>query len=202
MINLLPPELKTGYSYARRNVGLRKWAIAFVIALAGLGALGTYGLISLRQAQTEYNDQIAATEALFKKENYAQTQKRIQEIGDSFKLVVQVLSQEVLFSQLLKQIAAAIPPRANLTGLNISQTQGAIDISANAVDYNTATQVQVNLADPDNRIFSKADIVSIDCNQDPSKGTTNAQYPCTVNIRALFANNNPYLFINSKAAKP
>lgn len=197
MINLLPPDVKTGYLYARRNVGLRKWIAAFLIALVGLGALATYGLLSIKQSTVNHDKQISATEAAFAKERSADTQKHVQDISNNFKLAVKVLSQEVLFSQLIKQIAATIPANANLTGLTINQIQGGIDISANATDYKTATQVQVNLADPKNKIFSKADIVSIACNSD-----SDATYPCTVNIRALFGTNNPFLFINNKDAKP
>ena len=164
MINLMPAELKTGYVYARRNVVLRRWAMMFLFALIGLGALATYGLLDIKQSTLRYEKEIAATEATFKEEKSAQTQKQVQDISNNFKLAVKVLSQEVLFSQLIKQIAATIPNNANLTGLTINQTQGGIDISADAVDYKTASQVQVNLADPKNKIFSKADIVSITCN--------------------------------------
>lgn len=197
MINLLPPEIKSGYRYARRNVRLRSWVVMCLVALVGLGGLTTYGLVALHRSTVHYDNQIAATQALFQKEKFSATQTQVKDISNSFKLVVKVLKQEVLFSQLLKQVAAIIPANANLTGLTISQTQGAIDITAITTDYKTATQVQVNLADPANKIFSKADIVSITC------GNTNAinpNYPCTINIRALFAANNPFLFINSKAA--
>jgi hypothetical protein len=201
VINLLPPEIKSGYGYARRNVGLRKWVVIILIALAGLGAIGTYGLLALRQSSLDYKGRIATTETAFQKEKFGDTQKRVKDMSSSFKLVVKVLSQEVLFSQLLKQIATTIPSRANLTGLTISQTQGAIDISANAADYKTATQVQVNLADPKNKIFSKADLVNINCNPDSTTASSSI-YPCTVTIRALFGANNPYLFINSQGVKP
>ena len=203
MINLLPPDVKASYQYARRNVGLRKWLAAFLITLVGLGAIATYGLLTLKQSTEHYTKDIAQTEAIFKKEQFAETQKRVQDISSNFKLVVKVLSQEVLFSQLLTQVATTIPKNASLSGLTISQVQGAIDISAVATDYNTATQVQVNLADPANKIFSKADIVSITC--DAKATATSAipfKYPCSVSIRALFAPNNPYLFINSKGVKP
>lgn len=206
MINLLPPEVKTGYTYARRNVVLRKWAAAFLVALIGLGALTTYGLLTLRQSTADYKTRNDATEAVFKKEKPSQTQKQVQDISNNFRLAVKVLQQEVLFSQLIKQIAATIPANANLTGLSIPQIQGGIDITADATDYKTATQVQVNLSDPDNKIFSKADIVSIDCggNSDSSASSTaptpaDSAYPCKVTIRALFAANNPFLFINDKA---
>lgn len=204
MINLLPPQVKSSYSYARRNVALRKWVVIILVALVGLGAIGTFGLLALQQSSLSYSRKITQTEASLKKENYAATQKQVKDISGSFKLVVKVLSQEVLFSQLLKQIATAIPLGSNLTGLTISQTQGAIDITANAVDYRTATQVQVNLADPNNKIFSKADIVGITCRStaDPTATGTASLYPCNINIRALFAKDNPFLFINSKGTTP
>lgn len=195
MINLLPPDVKLGYRYARRNVEMRRWVVICVVALVGLAGLATFGLLRLHQATDDYNGRIAATQHLFQQEDFAGTQKRVQDISNSFKLVIKVLSQEVLFSELLKQIAATIPANANLTGLNINQAQSGLDISAIATDYNTATQVQVNLADPANKIFSKADIVSITCS---NTNALNPKYPCTVDIRALFASDNPFLFINSK----
>lgn len=198
MINLLPPDTKSNYEYARRNVTLRRWVVLFAFALIGIGALGTYGLVAIKQSTTHYQDQVATKEEGFQEAKYAETQKQIKDISGSLKLVVKVLGQEVLFSQLLKQIAAIIPANANLTSLNISQTTGGIDISAVTKDYDTATQLQVNLADPNNKIFSKADIVSIDCK---NEGAIDAEYPCTVEIRALFAPNNPFLFINSKGVK-
>lgn len=198
MINLLPPILKEGYDYARRNVALRRWIIAFAIALIGLIGITTYGLATMQQSINDYNKQIATSENFLKKEDFSGTQAKAQDISSSFKLVVQVLGNEILFSKLINQIATTLPGNTNLTGLNISQTAGALDISATAANYQAATQVQVNLSDPSNKIFSKADIVSIDCDADKAK---NKSYPCAVNIRALFAANNPYLFINSKGTK-
>jgi hypothetical protein len=195
MINLLPPELKTGYVYARKNVVLRTWIVLALIALAGLGALATYGLLDLKQSTDRYDKQIAATQAVFKQERSTEIQQQVKDISNNFKLAVKVLSQEILFSKLIKQIGTAIPNNANLTGLTITQTKGGIDISAEAKDYKTATQIQVNLADPNNKIFSKADLVSITCDDDKSA------YPCKVNIRALFAQNNPFLFTN-EGSKP
>lgn len=196
MINLLPDQLKQSYRYGHRNLVLRRWIIICALALVGLGLIVTYGVISLQQASADYNRQIAASEQVFQQEAFDGTQKEVQDISNSFKLVVKVLNQEIQFSQLLRQIGAAIPDNARLTGLNISQTQGAIDITAVAKDYTTASQVQVNLADPNNKIFSKADIISINCS---SANAKNADYPCTVNIKALFAKDSPFLLKNSKA---
>jgi len=82
-----------------------------------------------------------------------------------------------------------------LTGLTITQTQGGVELTAQTTDYSAATQFQVNLADPKNQIFSQADIESITCG---GGSGTNANYPCSVSIRALFGNDNPFLFINDK----
>lgn len=208
MINLLPPEVKSGYVYAKRNVSLRRWVVLFVLALIGLAAIGTYGMLSLHQSNMHYQKQIASSEDLFKQEKYTETQAKIKDIAGSFKLVVQVLGQEVLFSQLIKQIGASVPANANLTGLTIAQNQTGIDIFAVSKDYKTATQVQINLADPANKIFTKADIVNIVCDDgttatsSPSSATTaSAAYPCKVKIRALFGKDNPFLFISPKAKK-
>lgn len=199
MINLLPPNVKDGYRYARSNMQLRRWVFIFLISFVGLGIIVTYGLLNIRQSTNDYTAKIASAESLLQLEKFSETQAKVLDISNSFKLVVQVLGQEVLFSELIKQIAAIIPANANLQSLNINQVQGALDISAIASDYNTATQVQINLADPSNKIFSKADIVNISCG---TSTAVNPNFPCTVNIRALFATNNPFLFINSKQANP
>lgn len=200
MINLLPHDTKSSYIYAKRNVYLRRWLTILVISLAILGIIGTIGLISIQQTTAHYNEQIRISQKALTDKKLIDTQNKIKDVSSSFKLVVKVLKQEVLFSQLLKQIASTIPPNANLTSLNIIQTSGGIDISAEAKDYATATQVQVNLADPSNKIFSKADLVNIDCKNDDANASESI-YPCTVTVRALFSPNNPYLFINNKGVK-
>lgn len=195
MINLLPPELKKSYRFAIANVGLVKWVVAGVVTIVGLGIIGTYGWLSLHQNIVHYEGVVANAQSTLKKEKQKETYARVQDITNSFRLVVQVLSKEVLFSKLLNQMATAMPAGSYLTDLSIGKVQGGLDVTAQTVDYKTATQVQVNLADPDNRIFAKADIVNITC---ATKNAHDTSHPCIVNIRALFANDNPFLFINQK----
>lgn len=197
MINLLPPETKQDFLYGARNTTLLHWATAFIVGLIGLALITTYGLVTIQKSANSYASQVASAQQQLKDQNLEGTEKQVKELSSDFKLVVQVLSKEVLFSKLLRQIATVIPSNAILTGLTINQTSGGIDITAAAKDYDTATQLQLNLSDPTNKIFSKADIVSINC----STSAQNAEYPCAVQIRALFSNSNPYLFINSKGTK-
>jgi len=195
MINLLPPDVKSNYQYARRNVVLRRWMITVIIAFVGLGIITTFGSLTIHESTVSYDKQVATTQQLFKQEKFDDVQKQVQSISSDFKLVIKVLGQEVLFSQLIKQLATIIPKNAVLTGLNINQAQSGLDITASATDYSTATQVQVNLADPANKIFSGADLLSVSC----SGNAADTNYPCTVNVRALFSPSNPYMLVNTKA---
>ena len=196
MINLLPPETKNAYYYARRNRTLLRWVSACVFCLAGGVLLAGGGYLYLNRSITDTNRQIAYSNHQLQVQNLSSVQKQVTTISNNLKLTVQVLSQEILFSKLLKQLASVTPSNAILTNLSIGQTQGGVDITAQTADYNAATQLQVNLADPKNQIFSKADIVSIAC----SSGNTSSKYPCTVTLRALFATDNPFLFINDTKA--
>jgi Tfp pilus assembly protein PilN len=201
MINLLPTDLKEEYVFARHNSVLRRWALALVFGLVGVGLVTTGGLLYMQQSIDEYSHKVIAAEDSLKQQNLEGTRKHSDDITSSLKLVVQVLSREILFSKLLTQIAAVTPPETNLTDLNISKTQGSIEITAVSTNYQSATQLQVNLQDPANKIFSKADIQTISCN--PS--SADPKYPCSITIKALFSDNNPFLFINksaSKATKP
>lgn len=195
MINLLPPDVKQNIAFARYNTKLVRWALAFIVAIVGICVVVVVGLAYMRESVSSYTIQISKTQGQLKLQKLDETQAKVEGISTSLKLVLQVLGQEVLFSKLIKQVGATIPANATLTDLKISKTDGAIDLTAAAADYNTATQVQVNLQDPANKIFDKADIVNITC----AASSTNPKYPCTVSIRAQFAKNNPFLFINTKA---
>lgn len=195
MINLLPPELKQDYGYARRNNSLLRIVMSFGLGIAGLALIVAAGFIYLQQSANTYKAQAETISANLQKQNQEKIETDVAEISNRLKLAVQVLSKEILFSELLKSLAVATPSNVNLSTVNILEFGGGLDISADALDYNSASQLQVNLADPANKIFAKADIVSITCETDVTK-----RYPCTVTVRALFTANNPFLFINGKDA--
>ena len=199
MINLLPPDMKNAYRFARRNVTLSHWVIALSIGLIGLFLISTAGLIYMHQIADSYNKPLAASQASLHKQNLSATQATVKDISNNLQLAVQVLSKEVLFSKLIVRIATLTPSNTVLTDLTISQAETAVTITARATDYNNATQFQVNLVDPSDKLFSHADLQSIICDTGTAApSTTEARYPCVVAIKALFATNNPYLLINDK----
>lgn len=190
MINLLPPQIREDVSYAQRNTHLLRWVTSMLLGFICICAIVVFGLLYINQTSKNTQNQIAAAQSQLKEQKLEDTQKRIEDISSGLKLTVQVLSREVLFSKLLQQIGSAMPANTALTSLSINKLQGGIDLNAKATDYQSATQVQVNLQDPKNKIFSKADIVSINC----SNATSDGNYPCTVSIRALFSKDNTFLF--------
>lgn len=192
MINLLPHDIKQDITYARRNSRLRLWITASALALAGAIIIIAGGLLYMQQSINNNNKQLEVARQHLQSQNVEETQKRVAEISNNTKLTTQVLSREILFSKLIKQIGSSLPAGTSLTSLQIDEIQGGIQLDAGAVDFNAATQIQVNLQDPQKELFKKADINSISCAEKPDPENP---YPCTVNLRALFAENNAYVYM-------
>lgn len=201
MINLLPEQYRDDLKFARMNSILLHWAMAFVAAILGLCLITGLGYLSINKSVSTYSNNIKNTQTLLNKQDINGVTKSISDVSGNLKLMVTVLSHEVLFSKLLQQFGEITPSNVVLTNLSISENQSAIDVTAQATNYTSATQLEVNLASPSNRIFSNADIVSISCSSPGSSvsntgSTLDTKYPCTVDIRAVFAKDNPFLFIN------
>lgn len=193
MINLLPPDVKENILYARRNMHLRQWVITLIVCIVSILIVVGLGHIYLKQSVRSYTAQVEQGQQNLKTQKLEETHQRVQDLTASLKLVVQVLQRQILFSELLQQTGAALPSGSVLTNLSIDKVQGGLDLEAAASDYQTATQVQLNLQDPNNKIFEKADIINIQCSNEVSAtATLAARYPCTVQIRALFAKNNSF----------
>lgn len=195
MINLLPLSQKKQISYARRNTKLRRWLIANVIGVLGIVIIIATGQLFMARSTNSWQKQVDDTAAQLQVQKLQETQTRVGEISDSVKLAIQVLSKQVLFSKLLTQIGSVMPNGTSLQSLSIASPEGGIDLTAAATNYLSATQVQVNLSDPNNKIFEKADIVSVSCQQDED---ADQRYPCQVTIRALFAKDNSFQYVTNK----
>lgn len=196
MINLLPSKVRQDMLYARRNSYLLKWLFALIgtlvltvfIILAGLVYLQTTTKSTQKTADTNNHN--------LQSQKLEETQKQVDEVSNNLKLATQVLSREILFSKLLSQLGSTLPANTALQELQIDKLQGGISLVALAKDINSSTQIQVNLQDPANKIFDKVDIETINCDSSPTSGKL---YPCSVQLRALFAKNNPYLYITPTA---
>lgn len=196
MINLLPPDYKENIVYARRNRTLLNWCGALVFSLVLMGLIIGGGYLFMNQSIKGQSSQSEKAREHLKNEKLEETKARLDEMSKNTKLALQVLSREILFSDLLRQLGASLPAGTTLQSIDIDKTEGGIALKALARDIESATQIQVNLADPDNKIFQQADIETINCAPGNTEGAPSI-YPCTVQLRALFAKDNPYVYISN-----
>lgn len=201
MINLLPPQYKKTLFYSKRNRTMSRWVVALVLALVFSLVIVGVGWLYLDQAIKREAKSIEQTEASLKEQDIEQTTAQVEEISNNTKLVLDVLSREILFSKLIKQLGAALPPGTALESITLEGLEGGLTIQAYATDFNSASQIQVNLSDPQNKIFEQADIETISCPQVPEEETVSeelSQYPCTVRLKALFGDNTEFIYIGSE----
>ncbi len=199
MINLLPSETRQNILYARRNTKLLHWVIGLLVGISGIIMVIAIGHIYISENTKNVNRQVSQLQSELKSQKLDETQKRVEELSGSLKLVNQVLSKQVIFSELIKQTGAVMPSGSSLSNLALTKLQGGLDLQVVSKDYQTATQVQVNLADPRNKIFDKVDIISISC-ATPGGSNTPSAYPCSGNYRARFAADNPYMILKTTPA--
>lgn len=201
MINLLPDDVKSGLGFARRNSRLRRKSVTLIAVIASLLLVAGLGALYISRSTNSYKKQVSAAKQSLEAQNEDEINAQVADLTGNVKLVIQVLSREILFSKLINQIGATMPRGSVLTSLSINKVEGGIDLQALAADYQTATQVQVNLKDPDSKVFASADIVNVQCVNAKSESSNplSSKYPCSVQIRALFAKDNPFLFISKSS---
>lgn len=194
MINLLPPSKKSEVMYARRNSFLIRWVMGICLAGLGIALITGAGLFYLKQDSKSYQQSTRATRELLAQQKESETIKRAEEMSGTLQLAVDVLSKEILFSKLLQKIAQVIPPGTVLKSLSLnSELQGGLDLEVSASSYETGVRAQVNLADPNNGIFERADLGDVTC----VAADEPTDYPCTATMRALFdQDHNAFLKLN------
>ena len=198
MINLLPSDYGASQRHLRLNVILRRWLVAALLACGVLVLIMAVSWIYTSQEEKNLTKNIDSVNQQLQAEDLAGTQKKAKDITSNIKIINQVLSREIRFSGLITQIGSVMPPGTVLSGLTLSsKIDGGLDLSANARDYTSATQIAVNLSDPDNKIFDKVDIVKVNCSS-----TSNSVYLCDATFRALFSKSTKSQFLNVPGAKP
>ena len=189
MINLLPPEYSSAIHFGRLNARLRWRLSASMVATAGLILVMSIGWVYINQQSKDLGRSISTIKRQLDAQNLTSVQKQADEITQNVRLINQVLGREIRFSDLIQDIGKVMPSGTVLSSLTLSKVNGALDLSANARDYNSAAQIAVNLSDPKNNIFEKVDIVNVNC-------STIGAYPCSASFKALFSKNVPTRFLN------
>lgn len=195
MINLLPPAAKESLIFAHHNTKIARLIVGFCIGLAGVVIVLGASLFYLQQEVNTYKTTNKDGETALKQQNEAATIAQVQDISNSLKLVVNVLSQEILFSKLLRQVGAQMPPNTVLQDLKLSnELDGALDLQVGAADYDSASQVQVNLVNSKDNLFDKADLIGVNCARTDND---DSNYPCRASLRAVFNKDNNFTLLDT-----
>jgi Tfp pilus assembly protein PilN len=188
MINLLPPEQANDIRYGRHNAVLRIWLISAAAAIVVLILILISGWFYIHRQAGTLQQAIDNTNAQLKAQNLTKVQADAKEITGDIKVINQVLGSEIHFSDLIQTIGQDMPSGAVLSSLKIGKIVGALDLTANAKDYQSAAQVAANLSDPKNGLFTKVDVISVTCSsQDTQNNSQSSIYPCTAILKALFS---------------
>jgi Tfp pilus assembly protein PilN len=191
VINLLPPERADTIRYGRQNAVLRKWLVGLAAAIAVLLVVLVGGWIYIDRQSKSLQASINVTNQELKSQNLSKVQADAKQITGDIRIINQVLSSEVRFSDLIKAIGQDMPPGTVLGSLSLSKVSGAINLTASAKDFNSVAQIAANLSDPQNGLFSKVDVINTTCT---SASTT--PYSCTATLKALFSNSAKNKFLS------
>lgn len=195
MINLMPADYHAELRLSHLNSILRRWIAATLLATGGLVFIMVAGWIYIDQQNRNLSHSINTLNLQLQAQDLAGTQAKAKAISSNIKIINQVLSREIKFSDLIKQIGSVMPPGTVLSGLTLSKIDGALDLAADARDSTSAAQIAVNLSDPSSKIFDKVDIVNVNCSS-----TAAGPYPCEATFKALFSASSKSQFLNVPGA--
>ena len=199
MINLLPENLKEEVIYGRRNRLLVRWLSAVSLVIFVVGAMTIFGQYYVNRNVKSYQSVAKVTQERIASQNLSSIQKDVQILSNNFTTVTQLLGRQLMFSKLFTKIGSIIPSGAIISGITLSTTNSALDLNVISTDREAATQAFVNISDPKNGLFEKADLISVNCTTKTASttGTTTSKYPCTAMIKVVIKNDSTFYFLNS-----
>jgi hypothetical protein len=199
MINLMPDYLRQEIAFARRNYALLQWLMAVTIVIIAVGAMTIFGQYYIGRNTKSLEAAAEVTKERIDAQNLQTTQTDIQSLSNNFTTVTRLLKQQLLFSRMFVKIGSIVPGGAILRGITLSTTTStAIDLNVVAINRDVATQAFVNISDPANGLFDKADLLSVSCSTvgiDSSDLT--AKYPCSAMIKVVIKTDSSFYFLNS-----
>ena len=199
MINLMPDDMRQEINYARRNYLLLKWMSAIFVVIVFVGLMTIFGQYYIKGNTQNLQKTAEITEARINSHNLSSTRTSIQNLSNNFVTITQLLKKQLLFSKMFVKIGSIIPQGAILRGITLSPTtSAAIDLNVIAVNREAATLAFVNISDPQNGLFDKADLLSVSCNDITAQTEAlSAKYPCSSIIKVVIKTDSSFYFLNS-----
>lgn len=160
MINLLPPDSKRQLRAARRNVALRRYAIFVGCVAVSVFATFGFGYYLTVQERSRLEAEMAGRSGQMKQ--YANVRSAAAQFSKDLATAKIILANEVVFSDLIRDISRTRPAGVVLSELDLSTESFGTEISikARAKDADTGP-ISLKTALEASPIFSNVKIVSI-----------------------------------------
>jgi len=176
MINLLPDDTKQQIRAARTNSMLVKYIVflGFAIAFLALACATVYFLLLNNKMLAE---ELAKSSQPKATTSYSSAKQQADALRTSFATAKGILDQQVIYSDIIAGIAAALPSEIVLDSLSLSNsTLGTpITLQARARSSTNVSKMKENFEK--SSLFSNYSVLSIVTDQKDSSG-----YPVTISI--------------------
>ena len=181
MINLLDIETQRHYRAARLNLKLRGYLTLLLVTLLAIVVAFASGVYLTRSERAVADRELAQGEQSVA--SYAKVKKEAEDFSSNLKIAKAILSQEVLYSDMIVQIARTLPSSAVLSSLVLDQAtlHKPITLAARVKTKDDAVVLKNTLED--SPLFESVNLNSI--NEQPvtpsTKGTPRT-YPVVVTL--------------------
>lgn len=176
MINLLPKEAKKQLHAAHTNVALIRYLVllsAGIVFLALACAVSYFILVSINNTNEEAKENQQSTNT-----SYNTAKAQFDQMTASMQAAKGIMDKQVLFSNVITELAAALPVGVIVDNLavNAESISTPITIKAHAVSENNITTLRSNLMK--SPLFSNSDV------QTTTSGQVTTGYPIAITITA------------------
>ena len=196
MINLLPSDVKHDIGYARKNKVLWTWIITLWLFLTAVIAIIAFGTFFISQRASNLNRLVDISEQRVKDQNLTDYQKKAEVFSSDLNTAVKLLENQLLFSKIIRTIGSVLPPGVTLGTLDYSVEDEILTLNVEARDQRAITTAFENISNGQqisNNLFTKADLIKVDCNSDEQK--------CTGSIVVLLNKNSEFYLLNEVLKK-
>lgn len=169
MINLLPQETKKSIRAGRLNVVLLRYVIYLAICLIAAVLIFGVGYYITTQERKDHEAQRATYES--SNAGYAKIKQESDAFSKDLTIADSILSSEIVFSELIVDIAKTLPDGTVLTSLNITTESAGEPLAINARTKDPEGALRLKAALESSPIFENVSVLSITSPSDASPTT-------------------------------
>jgi Tfp pilus assembly protein PilN len=196
VINLLPSDIKQSIAYARKNSVIWLWVIILWIFLLLIALVISFGIFFINQRANNLNRLVTISDQRVNDQQLKEYQQKAEVFSNDLNTAVKLLEDQLLFSKIIKTIGAVLPPGVTLGTLDYSVEDEILTLNIEASNQRLITTAFENISNGktiSQDLFTKADLLKIDCN--PDEGL------CTGSIVVLLNKNSNFYLLNEALSK-